>query len=198
MTRKRVVVLAVALAGAGLVVAVVAFAGLIYFTINGFSGRPANEAEQRLVIATARFAPFEIEGLGDMKPAVLTRHTLDGTREVEWEFENQHFFYHSTAEICRSSRAARESYKLTLGAWKTGMALGGSTVEEAPSLLHGGDERFAGFVIRDRKRVGNVFLVRNGRVLHSLMITGITFEEPTEVQQLFDPLIAESKRQYGT
>lgn len=198
MTRKRVVFLAVGLAAAGLIVVIGALAALVHVGISGFGKRAANDAERALLVSTAKFAPLGIDGLTETTPAVTTKRTLDGTREIEWEFGNEHFYILSGAEICASTRNAKESFKLTLGAWRTGMALGGgASVDEAPELLRGGDDRYAGHVVIAQKRVGNVFLVRNGRILHSLLITGIPLNEPSDVQRLFDPVVAESTRQYA-
>ena len=51
---------------------------------------------------------------------------------------------------------------------------------------------------RTNNVVGNVFVVRQGRVLHTLVLAGIYFDDPDDIRELFEPLLEESKKQYGT
>jgi hypothetical protein len=193
-------------------------AALVYFGYKGVGAREASGDERKLVITTASLSQFGIDGLDPKAEKLTSKRSLDGAREIECEYESGEMFFVSNAEIHRRPRDAKESFALTIGAWKTGLALGTTAkIEPAPDLIGGvvrasgllpggeqagdlqqTDDRYAGYIKNDGKIVGNVFLVRNGRVLHSLLISGVYFDDPEDVRTLIAPLIAESTRRFGT
>jgi hypothetical protein len=198
MRRRNVVILAVGLALAGVIAAVGGLAAIVYFGFTGFGHRQATGDERQLVITAASLGRLGVE-LDPKAEKLTSKRSLDGAREIECEYEKDEVFFVSNAEIHRRARDAKESFTLTIGAWKTGLALGtDANLEEAQTLLAGGDDRYAGYIKNSGEIVGNVFIVRNGRVLHTLLITGHYLDDPDDVRVLIEPLLAESTRRYGT
>jgi hypothetical protein len=197
--KASTVVLAIVLALCGVASVVAIIAGLIYFGGRGISSRPATDAERRLILSATSFEKFG-ETLEPKCQKYTSRVNLDGTREVELEYdcgESSAVFITSEAEICRSVREARESFALSIGAYKAGLTIGGGTVEARPELLSLGDQHYAALVRSGTNVVGCVFVVRQGRVVHALVTTGIYFDDPDDIRDLFAPLLEESKKQYG-
>jgi hypothetical protein len=173
---------------------------LFYVSDRGFGARPPTDAEKKLVVTTAALADHigteaRCEKLG-------FKRNLDGTREISAEYDSTNcakdaLSFISTAEITSSAREARESFALAVGAYKVGARIGGTTVHDAPNLLSGGDQRYSALVRKGDNVVGNVFVVRQGRVVHALFIIGLYFDEPAYAQELLAPVLEESARQFG-
>lgn len=197
-TSKVVLIVAVVICSIASVIAIVG--GLYYVGVKGVSSRLPTEEEKKLVLSPAHFEEFG-QTL-DPKCAKYTwKRNLDGTAEIEFEYdcgENAKISITSGVEIGRDERDARESFTLTIAAYKTGAKIGGATLEERPELLTYGEQRYAAFLRNNNRTVGNVLLLRQGRVLHSLVIAGLYFDDPDDIQDLFAPLLVESKKQFGS
>lgn len=68
----------------------------------------------------------------------------------------------------------------------------------APALFPGGGDRSAWFIEKDGDKIGNFFLVREGRFLQSARLTGLTLHEPADVQNLLGPMLTESRHRTST
>jgi hypothetical protein len=68
----------------------------------------------------------------------------------------------------------------------------------APGLFPGGGERSAWFIEKDGEKIGNFFLIREGRFLHSARLTGLTLRKSADVENLLGPMLTESRRRTGT
>ena len=64
----------------------------------------------------------------------------------------------------------------------------------APDLLKMGDESYAAYMQFGKKKLGNIFLVRRGRVLHSLLISRVYFDDPEDVRRLFAPMVEAGRK----
>lgn len=56
-----------------------------------------------------------------------------------------------------------------------------------------GGERSAWFIEKDGK-IGNFFLIREGRFLASVKLNGLTLHDPADVQKLLGPMLDEIRR----
>ncbi|HEV7243050.1 MAG TPA: hypothetical protein VGQ36_27735 [Thermoanaerobaculia bacterium] len=182
------------------VLVVALFGGLFYFGWRGISSRPPKDAEKRLILDAD-----ELEKLGrNLKPKCekyTSKLHLDGTRDVDFEYDcgpTATIYINSIAEISRSSRGARESFAMSIAAYEAAMAAGGKTVDRRRDLLTLGDQHYAALLRNGTRTGGNVFVVRQGRVLHVLVLVGFYLDNPDDVHRLFAPLLEESKKQYGT
>jgi hypothetical protein len=70
----------------------------------------------------------------------------------------------------------------------------GRSVQDAPALLKVGDERYSAYNRYANEITGNIFVFRRGRVVHSLIVTGIYFEDPDGVRRLFTPMLEAAKK----
>lgn len=178
----------------GLAAAVVAFG---YFAVKGVSSEPPTEEQKRLVLNAATFETYDVKL--DPKCIKLTsKRNLDRTREISFEHDcdGSNVYVSSGVEICPSERDARESFVISVGAYRTGVAIGDGDLQPRDELLPLGEQRYAAIIRNAGKPVGNIFVVRQGRVLHSLLVTGIYFSEAEDVRELFTPLLAESRKQF--
>jgi hypothetical protein len=195
--KKSTVAIAVglgALGAIGFAAAVVAFG---YFAVNGISSGPPTDAQKRLVLNAAAFDSYDLDL--DPKCVKLTsKRGLDRTHEIEFEHdcEGTTLYISSGAEISPTAREARESFLLSVGAYRTGVAIGDGELQPRDELLPLGEQHYAAVLRKGGNPVGNVFVVRQGRVLHTLMVTGLYFEDADDVRGLFTPLLEESRRQF--
>jgi hypothetical protein len=185
------------LAGAG--------AALVYFSLKGVTERQPTEDERRLVLTSERLGEYGIE-TGAKLGTMVSRRNIDGTRSIEFEYDSEKhagaedtLYVISEAEINRNQRDARQSFTFSIAAMKGGLkVLGeGTSLTPAPALLTFGDQRYAAYMKNGDHIVGNVFVFRQGRVLHSLILAGVYLDDPEMVRELFEPLVQESERQFG-
>ncbi|HEX2120135.1 MAG TPA: hypothetical protein VHL59_00705 [Thermoanaerobaculia bacterium] len=199
--KKPALVLLIAGAVVGGLVAVAGGIGaLIYFGGRGFGVRPPTAEEKKLVVTASMLA--DRLKTDPRCETVTFKHNFDGSREIEAEYDSEtcgadFLSFNATAEIAPSLRDARQSFALQIGAFKAGARVGGGALHDAPGLLKGGDQRWAGQLKHGTTVVGNAFVLRQGRVVHALFIVGIEFDDAEETTALFAPLLAESERQFG-
>ena len=173
-------------------------AALVYFGDRGISQRPATDAEKRLVLTPAMLAGYGIASKDPQCQKLHTKRNLDGTLEVVLEHDCEKIFVSSSAEIAPTLKSARETYSAGIAVFRSTMAvLGkGAKLHPRPDLLTAGDEHYAALIVNGENTVGSIFVARQGRVVHSLVFTGIYFERPEEVAAVFASLLEESKKQY--
>ncbi len=194
--KKRTLALAIGLGLFG-VLALAAIVGAVgYFLINGISSRPASETEKRLVVDAAALVEYG----ADVDPKCgkhTTTRNLDGTTDVSYECDAKSVYVLSSTEVNPSVRDARQSFLLNIGAYKAGVAIGDATLERRDDLLGNlGEDRYAALIRSGGKNAGNLLIVRQGRVVHSLMITGLYFDDREPLRELFTPVVEEGKKQY--
>lgn len=195
--KKSTVAIAVVLGVLGATGFAAAVVAIGYFAVNGISSGPPTDAQKRLVLSAAAFEPYDLDLDAKCVKWTATR-TLSRTREIEFEHECEGttLYISSGAEINPSVREARESFLLSVGAYRTGVAIGDGELQPRDELLPLGEQHYAAVIRNGGNPVGNVFVVRQGRVLHTLLVTGIYFDEAEDVRELFTPLLEESRRQF--
>lgn len=172
-------------------------AALVYFGARGISSRAPTDAEKRLVLDAAALEPYGAQPDAKCGTYRAKRH-LDASLEIEYEHdcEGADLYVVSGAEIARSTRDARQSYPLAIGAYRTGMLFGENIkLQPRADLLTIGDQHYAALVTKDGKPIGNVFVVRQGRVVHSLLLIGLYFDDRETVEELMGRVVEEAKRQ---
>jgi hypothetical protein len=88
---------------------------------------------------------------------------------------------------------------INIGA-KAGVAIGSDTasLHRRDDLLGDlGEDRYAALLRSGNKNAGNLFIIRQGRVVHSLMFSGIYFEDAESAQELLAPVVEEAKKRYA-
>jgi len=75
---------------------------------------------------------------------------------------------------------------------------GGGKAVAAADLLTIGDEHYAAILQnKEGAPVGNIFLVRDGRSVHTSMIVGVVFHSAEDVKRLLSPVLHETEIQLG-
>ena len=195
--KKSTVALIVVLGTIGVLAVAGIVAALGYFAVHGISSRAASEAEKQLVVDAEALVPYGAEVDPKCGKYTTTRN-LDATMAIEYECETDSLYIQSTAEVNPNVRDARQSFLIAMGAYKAGVAIGDGTLERRDSLLDLGDDSYAAMVRAGDRNAGNVFVVRQGRVVYSIMITGLYFDEAEPVEELIAPLLEAGTKQYGT
>lgn len=201
MRKPALALLIVAAMLGGLVAIAGGVGAFLYLGANGLWSRKPTEDERKLIVTSNTLADYV--KLDASCETLKAKRNIDGTREIEAEYEPEQcraaeqVSFVSGAEISHSKRDARESFAMTIGAYKTGARIGGGTLREVPALLTLGDQHYAAEMHKGGDVVGNLFVVRQGRVVHGLFIAGFAFRERGEVHRLLEPLLQESARRYG-
>ena len=188
----------------GTVVGVLMLAALIvgigWMAMKGVKTNPPTAEERKLVLGPASFAEFG-PPLDPRCDSLKTTNTFGLSKEIEYEHdcEAAEIYVQSTAAVSATTHDARQNWLLLIGGYKAGVAIAGNDVKVEPreNLVTFGDQRYGAMVRRGGVDVGNIFVIRQGRVVHSLLITGLYFDDPDTVRDLLGPLIEESRRQYG-
>lgn len=194
--KKSTIALIVALGAIG----VLAVAGIVvalgYFAVHGISSRAASEAEKQLVVDAKALIPYGAEVDPKCGKYTTTRN-LDATTAIEYECETDSLYIQSTAEVNPNVRDARQSFVIAMGAYKAGVAIGDGKLEPRDDLLDLGDDSYAAILRAGNASAGNVFVVRQGRVVYSIMITGLYFDEAEPVEELIAPLLEKGTKLYA-
>lgn len=191
-----VIILASILAAAALA------AILVYIGVHGVSRRQPTVEEKRLLLTVAALKDYGI----DVSNATAcerwaAKWNLDGSLSLEYEFDSdldpkgrEPLSFDCDAEINRSIRDARESFFMSIAAYKAGMSLVGVDArdwEHPPTVA---DQCRVANLLKDDVPVGTMVVVRQGKVLHSLIVVGVTIADAEAVKSLLEPVLAESKK----
>jgi len=193
--RKALIVLGI------LAAALLALVLLFWIGARGVSSRPPTQAEKRLLVPASRLGAW---GIADLKPGTCERYVakrnLDGSLELEYEYDSdrdpesqKYLFFKSEAEINSSLDDATTSFRMQIVAYRTGMWAVRRRMEELPDLLSLGDQSYAAVIRHDEEPIGNIAVVRQGKIVHSLVIIGVYFSEPKDLEALLCPVLDQSK-----
>ena len=167
-----------------------------YFLVKSAAPRAATDADQRLVIDTKRLAEFYPDVDRECGRTTVTRMFGQPTA-VEFECDGDQLYVLSSANIHSTRLEAQQAFVLATTASRFGVAVGSDAkLVRRDELLDFGDQRYAALIRSGDTDAGNVFVVRDGRVVHALMIGGLYFDDPETVRDLFRPVLDEARRQY--
>lgn len=193
--KKSTVALVVVLGVTGVLAVAGIVAALGYFAIHGISSRPASEPEKQLVVDAGTLIGYGADVDPNCGKYTTTRN-LDATLAIEYECQTDSLYIQSTAEVNPNVRDARQSFLIAAGAYKAGVALGDATLHRRDDLLDLGEDSYAAILRSGTADVGNVFVVRQGRVVYAVLITGFYFDEPAPVKDLIEPLLEQGTKLY--
>jgi hypothetical protein len=190
------------LIAAGAIVIVVMAAAMVWVghtVVKSATPKPPTADERKLVVNAETLAEFGVTP--NPKCDSIHRTGAFGTKQIQYErdCDTPDVYAQSLAQVNPSSLEARQSFVMLVATMKGGMRLAGRelNVEPHPELLTFGDQRYSAIIKYGNDPRGNMFVFRQGRVVHSLIITGIYFDDPKTVRDLLGPVIEESKKQYG-
>src|SRR5688572_19083063 len=179
MSSKKAIVIAVVVVVVSGFLLVAGFFGLAFISVKGVWSREPTAAEKELLIHVSR-----LEAYGRTAPSPSSAESyraqwnLDGSFTLEYEYDSdkdpeieEFLFMTSEAEVNRGVREAKESYTLTIGAYKVGVKLvNGRLIQPSNESLALGDDSYSALIRQDGKPIGNIAVVRQGKAVHSLLI----------------------------
>jgi hypothetical protein len=191
------------LAGVGGLMIVGFMAVMFWWTIRNLANqKPITEAEKRLVFSAQALVPLGFEGY-DPEAESYTVLRQFGTRNIHYSYDSRDLeepkdflVVQAMTEIHPQSLNAVQSYQMQKLALKAGVAVAADAkMADTPGLLRSlGAEGYAGTLNKERP-IGNVFLIRQGKAIHMVTISGMYFNDPDQVKALLGPLLVESKKQ---
>jgi hypothetical protein len=181
---------------------VIGLAILGYFYLFHDIEEPVTGADRQLVITAQHLAKFEPALRPD--PALgkfrKVRH-LDGSRELTYEYETpegakEWLYIECVVSVEPTVSDARASYAGLSLDTRPAIHLTGAAGDESElgqvernDLWRWGDASRCVLLTNEGEAVGNFFMARKGRRYFSLVIVGITFDEPEVIRQVLAPLL---------
>ena len=188
--KKSNVALAIVLGTVGVLAIAAILGALGYILINGVSKRPSTEEEKKLVVDAAALIEFGAE-VDPKCGTYTTTRNFDSSVEISYECDSDTLYVLATTEISPTARDARQMFVLNIGAHKV-VTIGGDdiTMHRRDDLVANlGDDRYAAIIRSGATEAGNVFIIRQGRVVQSVMITGLAFDDADSVRDLLTPIV---------
>ncbi|HEX5104885.1 MAG TPA: hypothetical protein VFV87_13790, partial [Pirellulaceae bacterium] len=144
--------------------------------------------------------PFGVQVVRQAEREVwLTKRNLDGSLEIEYEYDperapgaGEDISLMSSASIEPSESSARESFGMTLAAYRLGFGIYDVQARELPHAMPGADQSHFALIVKDGNPVGNMVVVQQGKRVHGLLLIGLYFDDPQELDDLLRPTIDRS------
>ena len=163
--------------------------------------RRLTEAELRMIATARSMTEWGLPGLDARAETIETVSNMDGSLRVTCTYDSdrvpeprQALYHVSAAQFFPTEIAAKDAFRRDVAAYRKGVArVEGRSVRDAAALLKMGDEQYAAFMLHGDKPIGNIFVIRRGRVLHSLIVSRVYFDEPDGIRRLFAPMLAAAK-----
>jgi hypothetical protein len=157
---------------------------------------PVTEADKRLVVTAGDVARLGGPAVHPEAEDWSSLRQGNGSRFILYLYEPKsepRISLYSRVVILPDPAGARQMYQMDKVTMKLGAR--GESYVPAPELLpEGGSDRSAWFIEKDGEKIGNFFLIREGRFLQSAKLTGLTLHKPADVQDLLAPMLSESSR----
>ena len=205
MTPDRQRALILTAAGLMGLVAIAGFVTLVWKSVNNMRHPAATSGEERRLLVTAEsLHPFGVPDTGRRGESLHSIRQIDGTRDIQYVYSSKNdaharmpLYVLSKVQVLALSLTAMQVFKMEQLAIRAGVGFAGKVeLRPRPDLLTSGDQRYAAVIERNGKPAGNLFIIRQGRVVHTVTIGGFFFEKPESVQKLFAEPLQESKRQF--
>jgi hypothetical protein len=205
MTPGRQRALIFAAAGLMAIIGVSGFGFLVWKAFDNLRNPAAASGEERrLIVTTESLEPFGVSNTGHRGETLKSVRQIDGTLDIEYLYSSKSdaqakapLYLFSKVQVLPMSLTAMQLFKMEQLAIRAGVGFGAKAhLRPRPDLLTAGDQRYAATIEREGKPSGNIFIIRHGRVVHTVTIGGFFFEKPEQVEQLFTQPLAESKRQF--
>ncbi len=200
---KKVILIVLAV----LVLGAIGLGSLFFIGIRGISTREPTAAEKTMLLTSEVFEQYGFTNLfHETCGSYSAKLNIDGSTEVEFEYDNSlHaesdvFYLQSDAMLEPTEKDAEESFKIMVGAMKVGLKIGGCRAEEQAGLCTLGDRNYAATIFNaENYPAGTMAVIRNGRIMHSLMVVGIYFDTREDLEELLAPVISgASPEKFGT
>jgi hypothetical protein len=185
-----------------LLVVVAVLATLAMMAVAGwgmFAGfeRPVRPEDKEVFVTFDRFAE-KVPGLAKAPNSETTRRTrfIDGSLEVEYEYEGDHLSISSSVNHERTTRDARQLFTMIRLALPAASKLA-TDVQFAPrNDLYSGTDVYCAAMVSNGTSAGHAFVVLDGKNVFTLVIGGAFLDDPGEFRALVKPRLDAMKRSY--
>lgn len=194
------------LAGISAVSGIALFGFLSWMAFRNIMSPPKPTGDDRRLVLTAEaLVPFGAPQPDPAHETLSTVKQIDGTRTIEYEYEppfgteTRRVTLACTTMVHAHSLSARQAFHLQQLGTKGGMALAAKHAKlvEAPQLLTIGDAHWAAVIqTTGGEKTGNVLVMRQGRVIYTVIISGLALEKAEDANRLMAPLVAEADRRF--
>jgi hypothetical protein len=175
---------------------------LIALACSGKPERRMTDAELRMIATAQSLTEWGLAGLDARAQTIDTIPEMDGSLRVQCKYDSrkipdakQGLYHLSEAQFFTTVIEAENAFRTNIDLYRKGVEQNrGMYVHMAPELLKMGDESYAAYMQDGKKKVGNIFLVRRGRVLHTLIVSRVYFDEAAGVRRLFAPMIEAARK----
>ena len=205
MTRKQRI-LVFSIAG---FMAVAVMAMIAYIVVRGVRGAIPKEArgeDRKLVVTAAALQTFGAPAPDPKRERLTIQKSFDGSFTIDYSYSNEsggvdgsRIFLSSQAFVFFTKLSAIQMFKMQQIGLKSGFAMTGDIkVVPEPSLITSGDDHYSAILESKAsgQKLGNLFLVRQGRSLLSVVIVGMSFNDADSVERLLKPALDEGKRRF--
>ena len=165
---------------------------------------PLTASDKKMLVTAASLVPFGF-GSDHAEGERFTSVPQMGNRFLQYEYASardpnakSYLFITSLLQTSSMELGAKQTFRMQKLTYPATISVsGGGKVTEAPELLTIGDDRYAAVLKnREGKPVGNIFLVRDGRAVHTSMIVGVVFNRAEDVTKLLEPVLHETESRY--
>ena len=163
--------------------------------------RRMTDAELRMVATAQSFTEWGMQGLDARAQTIDTIPEMDGSMRVQCKYDSarvpgsKRLYSFSEAQFFATEIEVKKAFQENIAALRKGVESNrGVYVHPAPELLKMGDESYAAYLQDGKTIIGNMFVLRRGRVLHTLLLNRIYLNDAGDVQRLFAPMIEAARK----
>ena len=181
-----------------------ALCGCLGFLVVGAIGIPRADPtpeERQALVTIDDLVPFGAQPVNqDQREVYSAKRNLDGSVEISYDYDadrapkgDEVFTLSSAVEINLSERSARESFGTTIGAFKLGLGIYDVEAEKDPYEMPGVDQSYFASIRTKSVPVGNMVVVRKGKMLHSVLLVGLHFDRAEDLAAILEGKIARAE-----
>lgn len=174
---------------------------LLTVSCNQKPERRMTDAELRMVATAQSLTEWGMQGLDARAQTIDTIPEMDGSMRVECKYDSdrvpgsKRLYSLSEAQFFATEIEAKDAFKHNIAVYRKSVESNrGVYVHPAPELLKMGDESYAAYIQDGKTIIGNIFVLRHGRVLHTLLVNRVYFGYAEDIQRLFAPMIEAGKK----
>lgn len=169
---------------------------LVFLLIN-LTGCVEGEMTDEQLAMLVTFDDLNMFDIGDFETesceSYMSKTNIDGSLEIEYEFDSaknenntDYLLISSQVEVNESIREAKESFRLTIDAFRLGLSISNKSLKlvEDKELFKWGDEYYSSYIVANDNIVGNLITARKDNKIFSLILMGIYFDDKDLLMEL--------------
>lgn len=157
------------------------------------AGEDLTSEEKSLLITESSVLEFAIQA--DVEPQGTYARYLYPNENIELEYESstEGFYISHTISFSSSDKDAKSDFDAYVLGFKTGSFL--NDIEQSPMAGIGelGDEVHASSIIYNQTEVGNLLVVKRGKIVHSILLMG-HYLEAEQLKSFLTPFFVRAEQ----